>query len=243
MLAKKTGNTVAANHITKQLVHETLMEEGLRVVQELANQIKEDGVDLRVFNKVSDSPRTSNSSVCTVSSSSPALESRPGYKTDTPRPRGRPPKFLDREYQHPIYHNQMMTQNHHNHVAHQILSNFTSSHIQQNLSQLNSNGFGNCSVVNSIVDSEVHEMNDSKNGHFNPQNSQKSGNFNSPTDLSKYNNNSTLINGSTKDCNLSTSPNSLNAFISLNSNGMSNEAIKQEPHSALELPNSLVKLT
>jgi hypothetical protein len=86
-------------------------------------------------------------------------------------------------------------------------------------------------------------MNDSKNGHFNPQNSQKSGNFNSPTDLSKYNNNSTLINGSTKDCNLSTSPNSLNAFISLNSNGMSNEAIKQEPHSALELPNSLVKLT
>jgi len=131
----------------------------------------------------------------------------------------------------------MMAQNHHNHLQHQMLS-----HIQQSLAQsaiLNSNGFGNCSVVNSIVD-EDDDMSDTTNGHFNSKKKQKSGIFNSPTDLSKYNNNSTLINGS-KDCNLSTSPNSLSALISMNGNGISTEAIKQETLSALELPTSLIK--
>ncbi|CAG2115396.1 unnamed protein product [Medioppia subpectinata] len=87
---KKTGNSVAANHITKQLVQETLMDEGLRVVKELTDQIRDagNGVDLRVFNKLSDSPRTSNSSSsCTVSSSSPALElQRQLFKQDQPLP-------------------------------------------------------------------------------------------------------------------------------------------------------------
>lgn len=251
MLAKKTGNSVAANHITKQLVHETLMDEGLRVVKELADQIKDDGsgVDLRVFNKLSDSPRNSNSSSCTASSSSPALDlQRPVYKCDTPRPRGRPPKVIDYGLQPQIFANQMLTQSHQNlnHIPHQLLSNFVSSHIQQNLTQtalqFNTNGFNNCSANNSMTDEDMSEVTDTTNGHFGGQSdSQKSGILNSPTDLSKYNNNSnsTLINGS-KDCNQSNSPKNFNTLLVINGNGLCDDTIKQE---TLDLPQSLIKLT
>ncbi|CAG2166813.1 unnamed protein product [Oppiella nova] len=241
---KKTGNSVAANHITKQLVQETLMDEGLRVVKELTDQIKEDGsgVDLRVFNKLSDSPRTSNSSSsCTVSSSSPQLDQqRHLYKPDTPRPRGRPPKLID--YGQPqIYQNQLLTQSHNNNhnIPHQFLQSFVSSHIQQSLAQtalqFNINGFNNCSN-NSLTDDDINDVTDTSNGHFGQPDSQKGDVLSSPTDLSKYNNNSALINGS-KDCNLSVDSNTLNSLISMNGNGISNELLKQE---TLELSANLI---
>ena len=234
LLAKKTGNSVAANHITKQLVQETLMDEGLRVVKELADQIKDDGsgVDLRVFNKINESNRGSNACVG-VSSSSPALDqTRPIYKSDAPRPRGRPPKMIDYGVAPHLYHNQSIGSSHTNfsHIQHQLLTNFVSSHIQQTLSQtthpFNSNGFKSCSASNSVTDEELNEVNDTSNGHFLQNESNKSGISISSTDLSKYSNDS-IINGS-KDRNLSNSPNNLNTLIAINGNGITSDCLKQE---------------
>ena len=243
LLAKKTGNSVAANHITKQLVQETLIDEGLRVVKELTDQIKDDGtgIDLRVFNKISESGRGSNSSSA-VSSTSPALEQmRTVFKTDTPRPRGRPPKMIDYGGVPQLYNHSVPNITNNSHMSHQLLPNFVSAHIQQNMSQntlpFNSNGFKSCSASNSVTDEELNDVNDSTNGHFGHE-SHKTGISISSSDLLKYNNDSNLINGS-KDCNLSDSPNSLSALIAINGNGMSSDCLKQE---TLELPTALIKL-
>ena len=227
---------MAANHITKQLVQETLMDEGLRVVKQLADQIKDDGsgVDLRVFNKIAQESTRANFNVAPVSSLSI-------YKTETPRPRGRPPKMLDyggvahsqiyQNYQN--YQNQGLNQSHSSssQISHHLLTNLVSSHIQHSLSQstlaFNPNGFNACSASNSsLTDDEPNEAIESSNGHsFSQIDAQKTLSI-SATDLSKHNN-SSLVNGN-KDSTLSGSPNSETALMAINGNAIKSESYKQD---------------
>lgn len=233
---------MAANHITKQLVQDTLMDEGLRVVRQLAQQIHDDGsgVDLRVFNKISQDSTLVNSSLATTASSGqPSVQSsgysdqvRPVFKSEIPRPRGRPPKILD--YGGPLNQVYQNTAVPRSPAAHHLLPDFMSSHMQHNMAQssgptalaFNPNGFNACSASNSsLTDDEPNEANESSNGHsFGQMDAQKPLSI-SATDLSKYTSNS-LINGN-KDSNLSVSPKSLSALIPINSNGI-HDSYKQD---------------
>lgn len=239
---------MAASHITKQLVQDTLIDEGLRVVKELTDQINElnnNGVDLRINNKSS----TDSSSILTTSLSSNnhnasaallmnAVNNRCCYKQDavtTPRPRGRPPKFIDREsFHHQInqisfHHNQMFSPNH---LPHHLLANFHASaavnHHQLLQAAIHTNGFDS----------------NGTNGHFghSPQNhSPKHNQLNLPSDLSNHNNiNSNNINVNNNECNSKISlNNSLDALISLNGNSINNDSpVKQEPFLQLTTINN-----
>ncbi|RWS27693.1 NGFI-A-binding protein 1-like protein [Leptotrombidium deliense] len=116
--AKKTGNTTVATQLTRQLVQETLIDEGLRVVKEYTDQNKDEnttGVDLRVMPEKSvenmiapttSTPVTMNS----VISAATIGMLTPNMIQHSPRPRGRPPKFLDREFHQAnfsAYHSQL----------------------------------------------------------------------------------------------------------------------------------------
>lgn len=80
--------------LTKQLVQETLMDEGLRVVKELANQIKEES-EISALAPPNVSPPRNNSST-TTNGPTPNISSSSKNETGS-RPRGRPPR-LDRDY-------------------------------------------------------------------------------------------------------------------------------------------------
>ncbi|GIY26847.1 NGFI-A-binding protein homolog [Caerostris darwini] len=83
--------------ITKQLVQETLIDEGLRVVKELANQIKED-CEISALAPPNVSPPRNNSSGSSTTSNGPTPNVSNSSKPEAgSRPRGRPPR-LDRDY-------------------------------------------------------------------------------------------------------------------------------------------------
>ncbi|KFM64661.1 hypothetical protein X975_11701, partial [Stegodyphus mimosarum] len=81
--------------ITKQLVQETLMDEGLRVVKELANQIKEES-EISALAPPNVSPPRNNNNSTTSNGPTPNISNNSKPETGS-RPRGRPPR-LDRDY-------------------------------------------------------------------------------------------------------------------------------------------------
>ncbi|RWS14341.1 NGFI-A-binding protein 1-like isoform X2 [Dinothrombium tinctorium] len=101
-VAKKTGNAAVATQLTRQLVQETLIDEGLRVVKEYTDQNKDEaaGVDLRVLPEKSVDTVVSNAPPVTITQTVPTSNSTVTQNMihHGPRPRGRPPKFLEREF-------------------------------------------------------------------------------------------------------------------------------------------------
>lgn len=180
LLAKKSGNSVAS-HLTKQLVQNTLIDEGLRVVKEFSSQMNDGSVDLRVksYDNFGSQFLASTLSQRTDSTNSQDNSGR-SCKLEGPRPRGRPPKFLDREHQNATaFHNQFLHQQLLSHLA-------TSQHLQNlHLAMTNTNGF------DALASATESNINTNSNGFTLDQNSPKlSEPISSQVDLSHHTNDS-----------------------------------------------------